>query len=268
MRSEGAVSQPAWNSHRAVKMPNSGTSGAVVTSSSRNSRVEVSAQCRSSTNSTTGPARVIAVVSSTNSCMVRVRRRAADSSSAGYRSSTGTESSEASSTIASGSTSPTPAIPSRNLSNRSAEVWTWPKPNLRLTSSITGWNGLLLLGGVQRMLTRSARLELHLLAKQPCKTGLAHSWIAAQQDEAAMPGAAVLPRLLEDRPLPFAANKRGQQADHLNAFSRGALVPDQPQRYRIRHALEPPLTKTLADEVALNDLPGDAADEKGVRLRF
>src|SRR5207302_1960290 len=51
--SAATVDQPTSNSHRAVKIPNNGTSEAVVTSTSRNSRVEVSAQCRSSTNSST-----------------------------------------------------------------------------------------------------------------------------------------------------------------------------------------------------------------------
>jgi hypothetical protein len=55
MRSAGAAAQSASSSDRAVKIPSSGTSGAVLTSSSRNSRVEVSAQCRSSTNSSAGP---------------------------------------------------------------------------------------------------------------------------------------------------------------------------------------------------------------------
>src|SRR5947209_1658631 len=83
-----------------------------------------------------------------------------------------------------------------------------------------------------------------------------------------MSGAAVLPRLLEDGALPFATDEGRQHADDLNAFSRGALARDEPKPHPLRDAFEPPLTKALAREVALNDLPGHVADDERAGLRF
>src|SRR5690349_3598837 len=95
------------------------------------------------------------------------------------------------------------------------------------------------------------RSELHLFAEQLCEAGLAHPWIATQQDEVAMPGTAVLPSLLEDGPLRFPANEGGQHAGHLDAFSGRVLAGDEPKPHRFGDTLEPPLSEALALDIAL-----------------